>query len=148
MSALTMHPFKYDVSFRIRHPTMDPDDISNELGLRPERNWKVGSQRTTPKGDILKGVYKETYCCFHLPHLKNQGLADFLKKIGKKFEIHSEFFKRILSTGGTLEFFIGWYSSENSGEEFDWKILAKLAELQINLSLDFYGGIDKPAKQT
>lgn len=122
---------------------MDPEEICSELGLRPERKWKVGSQRTTPKGDVLKGVYEETYCCFKLQHPKNQGLADFLIKVSAQFEVHSEFFKRIRSTGGTIEFFIGWYSDKNSGEVFDWELLAKLAEFRINLSMDFYGGTEE-----
>lgn len=49
-------------------------------------------------------------------------------------------FYELSSSGGKIEYFIGWYSEGNSGEEFDFELLRSLADLYIGLSFDFYGG--------
>lgn len=135
-----MHPFRYAVSFRVVHPTMDPDEICGQLNLQAKPKWKAGSQRRTPRGDPLTGIYDVTYCCFRFEHPKNVGLVNFLKRCTKKLRNHREFLNHIHSTGGSLEYFIGWFSDKNSGGEFDWQLLSQLADLKITLSIDFYGG--------
>ncbi|WP_256388442.1 hypothetical protein [Pandoraea sp. PE-S2R-1] len=38
-----------------------------------------------------------------------------------------------------MEFFIGWFSTGNTGETLDFELLKKLGELGIDLALDVYG---------
>lgn len=135
-----MNPFKFDVSFRIRHPDLDPKQICSTLGMDAKYKWKAGAQRKTPKGDLLEGVYTETYCSFEIEHNESIGLVELLRLSNQKLQPHKEFLELIRSTGGDLEYFIGWYSSGNSGEEFTWDLITDLADLQIGLSFDFYGG--------
>jgi hypothetical protein len=135
-----MYPFRYEVSLRIKHPTMNAEAICKKVGLRVERKWTVGSQRKTPKGTPLTGVNKSTYCCFKLEHPKELILADFLRSCNRRLYRHERFFEHIRSTGGSLEYFIAWYSDRNSGETFDFDLLSMLVRLKIDLSIDFYGG--------
>jgi hypothetical protein len=137
---MNMHPFKYDVSLRIEHPKMTAEEICKRVGLRVERSWTVGSQRKTPKGTPLDGVNRSTYCCFKLKHPKEVRLAEYLKDCSEKLFHHKEFFENIRTTGGRLEYFVGWYSDKNSGEMFDLDLLSMLVQLRIDLSIDFYGG--------
>jgi len=138
-----MYPFKYDVSLRIRHPEMKADEICNQLGLNAEHKWTAGASRRTPKGTPLVGVNKSTYCCFLLEHPDGLGLIDFLVICNDKFRCHSDFFRSIRLTGGSIEYFIGWYCDKNCGEVFDLEFLSDLVTLQIDLSIDFYGGAIK-----
>lgn len=135
-----MHSFKYKVSFRIVHPNIDPDDLCQKLNLDAKRKWRVGDQKKTPKGNVLKGVYNYSYCVFEL-NCKCQeiDLIDYLRNWNKKLFIHKALLNQIHDTGGKLEYFIGWFSDENSGEEFNVDFLSELAELKIGLSFDFYG---------
>jgi hypothetical protein len=133
-----MSPFKFDVSLRLRHPTMNPEHICAELRLKAKHKWKVGDNRKTPKGQSLKGTYETTYCLFDLQHSKKIGLADFLRKYNLKLYRHKEFLNSIRSTGGSLEYFVGWYSDQDSGEIFDLKLLNQLVELGMDLSIAFY----------
>src|SRR5438094_6352317 len=107
-----MKPFKYDVSLRITHPSLDADEICDQLGLQAYRKWTVGEQRKTPTGDSLEGNDKLTYCCFHLEGPKRDELCDFLSDWNKKLHPQKAFFERIRSTGGSLEYFIGMYFEE------------------------------------
>jgi len=45
-----------DVSLRIRHPTIDPDEISAALGLQPEHCFKSGDP-----AQGRRGVHTQTY---------------------------------------------------------------------------------------
>ncbi len=136
-----MHSFQYNVSFRIVHPSIDPDDICKKLNLNVKRKWRVGDQKKTPKGNVLTGVHDHSYCVFELNYEnKKIDLIDYLKFWNKKLIMHKDLLNQIHATGGKLEYFIGWFSDENSGEEFDVSFLSELAELKIGLAFDFYGG--------
>src|SRR3989442_7340000 len=134
-----MNPFEYKVALRLGHPSMDPDEISAALSLKPQRKWKAGEQRKTPTGIPLEGNYEQSYWSCDMDHPNGVTLSEFLDKLTKQLEGKKEFLAKISSTGGNTEFFIGWFSGSNSGDTFDWKLLKKLAELKINLSFDVYG---------
>jgi hypothetical protein len=136
-----MHPFNFKVSLRIVHPEMDPNEISKVLGLRAKYSWKAHTQKKTPKGQPLEGLYDASYCSFDLENSNGIELSDFIKLCNIKFSSYKSFFNQIYSTGGELEYFIGWYSDENSGEIFDLELLEQLVELKIKLSFDFYGNL-------
>jgi len=133
-----MNPFKYDASFRVRHPEMEPEHISEELGLKAKHQWKAGTARKTPKGEPLKGMYENTYCSFELKHPQNTGLCNLLKQFNHRLYERKEFLKSIRLSGGTLEYFVGWYSDKDSGELFDLELLTQLVELGIDLSIEVY----------
>lgn len=135
-----MNKFKYDVSFRVFHPDMNPDDICQTLNMQATNKWVMGEQRRTPKGASLPGVYDQSYCSFKLDQPKDMELVDFLKHWNVKLLNFNDFLNQIYSSGGRLEYFIGWYSEENSGEVFDVSLLEELAKLKIDLAIDFYGG--------
>lgn len=135
-----MYQFEYEVSLRIRHPVIDADVICKEVGLEAEHKWTVGEQRKTPDGHPLGGINKSTYCCFRLAHPIDLGLVEFLNMCNDRLHSHANFFRRIRETGGSSEYFIGWFCDRNCGEVFDLEFMSNLVSLQIDLSIDFYGG--------
>jgi hypothetical protein len=133
-----MYPARYKISLRITHPNMDPEDISGQLGLSPFRKWKAGSQRTTPTGKQLPGTYKETYCVFDLDEKSDGELESTLCTLTKQFRSLKHFFKKVRSTGGSIEYFIGLFVEKNTGIELDGNLMAQLVNLGIDLSFDIY----------
>lgn len=135
-----MNLYRYDVSLRIRHPNMDVGLISKKLGLKPWITNQAGSQRRTPKGNLLDGIYESTYCSFRLEHSRDISLVDFLKECNERFNMYSDFLKEINASGGSVEYFIGWYceTDGNVGEAFDLELLTQLVALGIELDIDFY----------
>lgn len=131
-----MNLFKYWVSLRIRHPLMDPDYICSQLDMEAKIKWKVGNERKTPKGRSLIGKYEITYCVFDLEHSETMTLADFLRISNGKLYSHREFLKSIRESGGSLEYYIGWFSKGDSGETFDFELLKQLVDLGIELSIE------------
>lgn len=130
----------YKVSFRIRHPSMEPMEIALQLGLHPGTQHKAGSGRVTPKGALLKGTYDISYCSFPVEIAGNTSLPSAMRDFNRRLVGHREFLSRIVDTGGSLEYFVGWFLQNASvGEVFGWQLLKECGELRIDLALDVYG---------
>ncbi len=137
---LSMNPFTYKVALRITHPTMDPKQFSQTLSLRPQHSWMAGDQRATPAGTPLEGVYDHSYWSCTLSHEPNISLAECLETFTSSLERHHSFLLDIRSSGGRIEYFIGWFTNGNSGELFTSRLLEELAHNGIDLALDVYDG--------
>jgi hypothetical protein len=130
--------FKYAVSFRVRHPSINSKDICRELGMKATRNWTAGHARSTPRGQSLPGINQESYATFDLKNRTNIGLAKFLHHTNRRLLKKRKFLNKIYSTGGSLEYFIGWFSDKMAGEVFDTKLLKETADLHIDIALSVY----------
>ena len=59
LAALQLPPFQ--LSLRIKHPSMDPADISKELGIEPEHSFRAGQPRHSKSGLGAAAVHSESY---------------------------------------------------------------------------------------
>jgi hypothetical protein len=57
----TRQPPPFQLSLRIKHPSMDPADISNELGIEPEHSFRAGQPRHSKSGLGVAAVHTESY---------------------------------------------------------------------------------------
>ena len=57
----TLQPQPFQLSLRIRHPSMDPADISKELGIEPEHSFRAGQPRHSKSGVAPATVHTESY---------------------------------------------------------------------------------------
>jgi len=141
--------YRFDVSLRFHHPNIDPNEITDTLGIAPKNSWRAGEPRITPKGTPLPGIRRETYWYAKVSSGESQTkrLGAALHEILDKLEKHREFLRRIRTECGRVEFFIGWYLKTQAGEEFDQPLLARLVDLQIDLGLDNYYDPDIPDEE-
>src|SRR6186713_70212 len=51
----------FQISLRIRHPSIDPGDISRELKVEPEYSFKAGDPRESGSGMAATALHAETY---------------------------------------------------------------------------------------
>lgn len=51
----------FQVSLRIRHPSIDPTTISRELKIEPEHSFKAGEPRESTSGNVLTSLHAESY---------------------------------------------------------------------------------------
>jgi hypothetical protein len=51
----------FELAFRIRHPSMDPADLSRELGLEPTHTFRAGELRETRSNISPASVHTESY---------------------------------------------------------------------------------------
>lgn len=133
-----MYPFSYSVSFHVSHPSIDPHRITESLCLNPTSLCKAGDSKQTPSGTPLEGTYEKSHWYCDFPHPKGIELSIFLAYVVDLLALRKSFLEDICKSGALLQISVGWYSGSNSGDEFDWVLLKKLADLQIGLSLDVY----------
>ena len=53
-------PLRYSIWLLFKHPNIDPQRITENLGLKPNSSGMVGSPRITPIGKPLPGLHKES----------------------------------------------------------------------------------------
>jgi Domain of unknown function (DUF4279) len=132
-----MNSARYKISLRITHPSIKSDEITREIGLQPDIFYSVGDQKKTPVGTQLHAVRKESFWCCNLPE-SGDSLEEAIQSFTDSLEVRKIFFQRLTSTGGRIEYFIGWFCAGNSGFVMDCDISKKLSDLQINLAFDIY----------
>ena len=135
-----MNPYRYKISLRFRHPTADPAEITLALGIIPSRSWRAGEPRCTPTGSPLKGRWPETYWTARLAEGEwpTKSLVDAISDLIDQLAAHEDYFHQFRSKGGKIELFIGWFFEGQSGDVFSHHLLARMADLNIDLSLDVY----------
>src|SRR5688572_19252874 len=134
---------RHSVTLRLRHPSLDPAEITANLDLPPHWAWRAGYPKRTPAGELIRTsggqpvrIPRESYWSCGLAESSASGerLASAIEKLTAELEPHEAFFHRIRSEGGSVEFFIGWFIEGMAGEEFGYELLARLGRLQIDLS--------------
>jgi len=136
-----MNAYQSKISLRLRHPSLDPTEITSALHLNASRSGRAGEPRTTPTGRRLQGENRESYWAARLIEGRwpPTGLAVLLGHVLDQLAPHRHFFHGFRSQGGTIELFVGWFFDGQSGDVFDCDLLARMADLKIGLSLDIYG---------
>jgi hypothetical protein len=134
---LLMAP-NYSISLRIYHPSIEPNDISEQLKISPDRSWMVGQQRSTPKGTLLEGVNDETYWIHTFDSEYELGPNDLLKEIFKVLYVNKPFFESIAIDGGRSELYLTIQSGENAGDIVSWKTLESFVHLEIDFSIEIF----------
>lgn len=51
----------FELAFRIRHPSMDPAELTRELKLEPTHTFRAGQPRETRAGHAAASVHTESY---------------------------------------------------------------------------------------
>jgi hypothetical protein len=127
-------------SLRVFHPSIDPEEISEGFGLAPRHSRRAGEERKTPKGQSLSGTYNTSYWMTELTG-DESGRGDLttaLRDIANRLRAYEFFVKKIRDEGGRVEIFIGWLLEGNDGFVLDNALMARFAELGIDLSFDVY----------
>lgn len=57
----TLQPPPFQLSLRIKHPSMDPALISKELRIEPEHSFRAGQPRSSKSGIAPASVHTESY---------------------------------------------------------------------------------------
>jgi hypothetical protein len=56
-----LQPPPFQLSLRIKHPSIDPAEISKELGIEPEHSFRAGQPRQSKSGLAPAAVHTESY---------------------------------------------------------------------------------------
>jgi AraC-like DNA-binding protein len=129
-------PIEYAVFFRVSHPNLSPEDICCELNMTPAYSSIAGEQRKSRPSDRVTPAANETFCTFDLGGGDKGALAPCLRSAAQSLDQHSEFLRKIRSSGGTLVFHASWRPNADREVVFETDLLLKMAELGIELSIN------------
>jgi hypothetical protein len=151
----------YTAFLRIRHPSIDPGEVTRVLGLQPAHAWAAGSPRGEPA--TARGAHTESYWFAPLgesvwPRLggesppaheagpawqfqsQSPSLEAFLLAQIRLLAPHQRFFARIGAEGGSCELAVTLSVRERCSIELPPGLLRSLAALDIAVTLDVSTG--------
>ena len=70
-----MSPHDFSIALRIRHPSIDPAEVTRSLDIEPQHAWRAGEPRRVDADDAGSAVHRETYWVGLLPEPRLFGPA-------------------------------------------------------------------------
>jgi hypothetical protein len=130
---------RFDVELFIVHPSLDPADISRNLGMEGHFSCRVGDQRKTPQGRLLSGVYPDTRWRHSVRReATEQWFASEVIDFVASLEPHREFLVNVGATGGSASVIIQFLGDGYLADTVPSATLAKLADLGLSLGIECY----------
>lgn len=124
----------FRLALRVRHPSMDPAELSRAFGIEPEYSFRAGSVRPSRSGMTTASVRSESYWLGELPTTEQPLGPSFLgaPRIGERqleairnnltwtlslicirvLKNHAELLRRIRSGGGEITLLVTLFGSE------------------------------------
>ena len=138
-----MQLYSYSIALRIWHPNIQPDEITQALGIVANRSWKEGQPRATPKGTPLEGTYRESYWSadpFDRGECSSTDaqIEDALLEVLEILEPKDEFLHRLHSEGARILVHVSSFSARNYAFELSPELLGRYSKLGVSLAHDVY----------
>jgi hypothetical protein len=138
-----MSAYEFTMSLRIRHPRIDPAEITNALGIEPQHSWRAGDERREPALGSSGGTYHETlWICSLMPQPELSGdqagvESELLHAVGA-LRRSFDFLQSLHADGGVGELHVSIYAREESRLEFLGETLAVLGRMGLTLALEIH----------
>ncbi|MEO6925643.1 MAG: hypothetical protein ABI129_03160 [Rhodanobacter sp.] len=138
-------PYRFKISLRFRHPKMELSGCSSEFGLVPTRQWSVGQERSSLRGQPLEGLWDSSYWTTPLEIEPDEAIETALIRIAQWLDRHASFLSTHSNSGGSAALFIGLFLEGFScGFSLEPSLLAQYTSLGVAMEFDVYGPSDVP----
>ena len=140
---IVVQRYSYSIALRIWHPSIDPAQITANLGLKPKCTNTAGQPRRTPKGRPLDGTYAESYWSADpfdrgeyssTDDLAEDALAEVLEVLAP----HKVFLLSLRESGARIILQVSSFSGRNYAVELSPALLAQSADLGLSIAHDVY----------
>lgn len=129
------------MSLRIRHPRIDPLQITQTLGIEAQFSWRSGDLRRGAAGDELGGTHRETIWMGRLmdePELAHDDVSvesRIMHTLGV-LRRNFDFLSALKLDGGSAELHVSLYAREDFRLEFLPESLALLGRLGLSVRIE------------
>ncbi|HEY7640453.1 MAG TPA: DUF4279 domain-containing protein [Steroidobacteraceae bacterium] len=120
-----------------------PDLITRALGISPSRSWEAGKPRSTPKGTLLEGTYRESY--WHADPFgrgeyssTDDLVEDALAEVLRLLEPKRDFLLNLRSNGARVLVQVSSFSGRNYAFELSPELMGRYSSIGISLAHDVF----------
>ena len=150
--------YPFQLSLRVRHPSIDPAAISRELQIEPEHSFRAGEPRDPSRSLAVAPVHVDSYWLATLDLEKllvgtpetalvheitrhTQTIATSLEPAltiltASVLRRHAEFFRRIQSEGGEVRLIVALSARKTRGFTLTPHLSKALSELRIPVDFE------------
>jgi len=153
-----MGPNDFSIALRIRHPSIDPKEVTRRVGIDPQHAWRAGEPRHVDGDHAGSALHRETYWVGLLPppvlgpspwgHGVDESLrrAAALPQASLYFTLlnmkrSAAFWREFADQGGTIECLLQVHRADRFQLDLSQALLLALVELRITLSIDVDGAL-------
>jgi hypothetical protein len=129
---------RFNIRLSIRHPTIDPDVITRTLQLTPTRFTMVGSERKTPRGDVLPGRHRASIWSHSFRIERSRPFFRDVVEVINRLEQHKTFLAELDHSGGSITIIVHLPGDTNIGDNLPWQEMARLGALRITLGVEVF----------
>jgi hypothetical protein len=136
-----MADYEFMMSLRIRHPRIDPDEITLALRIDPQHTWRKGDVRRDSAGAELGGTHRESYWMGQLmtkPELARDQVdveSEILRTLGT-LRRSFDFLEKLSQEGGCAELHVSLYAREEFRLELLPESLSLLGRMGLTVALE------------
>jgi hypothetical protein len=136
-----MKPYEFTFSLRVRHPDIEPSEITQALGIAPQHTWKAGDSRSGSTGEPREGTYRESYWMGRLmdePQLSSDlmSVEAVLLRTLTQLRRSQDFLARLSKEGGVSELHISMVARSNFQLELSAQALTLIGRLGLGITLE------------
>lgn len=136
-----MNDYEFTFSLRIRHPGVEPSEITQALGIEPQHSWKAGDSRRGSTGEPLERTYRESYWMGRLmdqPQLSSERVSveAVLLQTLTQLRRSQDFLARLSKEGGVAELHISMFARKNFRLDLSAESLTLLSRLGLGITLE------------
>jgi hypothetical protein len=148
--------YPFQLSLRVRHPSIDPASISRELQIEPEHSFRAGDPRESTRSVATTPLHVDSYWLATLdlstlllgtalapefnPHahaILFSALDSALTVLaGSVLRRHAEFFHRIQAEGGEVRLIVAISARKTRGFTLTPQLSKALSDLRIPVDIE------------
>jgi hypothetical protein len=129
---------RYSIILRLRHPTLDPANITAALGWEPDQCWKAGDRVIAPNGRELPGVRRDGLWSRAFHFKGNIRIVEEIDAILAHLLIHKELFEQLEREGAYSAIYLQLPGDVNNGDCFSWHVLSKFVDLKFTFEIETF----------
>jgi hypothetical protein len=147
--------YPFQLSLRIRHPSIDPASISQELQIEPEHSFRAGDPRESTRSGAVTPVHVDSYWLAtldlsalllgtpetallgHTQAITFSALDTALTiLVSSVLRRHAQFFHRLQSEGGEVRLIVAISTRKSRGFTLTPQLSKALSELRIPVDFE------------
>jgi hypothetical protein len=129
---------QFSIVLLIRHPNIDPADISHILGLKPYTSWRSGDPRVTPRGTVLLGLHKSSTWNYIQEWRGEYSFANEIENFVLQLYQNKGFFLRLVNEKAHSEIFVQLPGNKSQGDSIKPEVLGKISELGLYFGAEVF----------